>query len=178
MDILTSHSAVHFGVERGIVESLSFYVDGIAMVGPRGQRLDDALADSYRREVDAILADLDRLAAAMIEVDARRGASDAVTLAERLAGIVESLAAVQAEQQRTSGVFTADFRNGGRPITGETETVPEPPSLTADLADLVDPPEPWEPQDGTGGPSPAADGSDGDGSDDVPAPPAKTGRKR
>lgn len=139
----TSHACFYYGVERGIYEAQAHFVDGVPFVGGRGQLLGDLLADVDRREGEALLTDLIAVASSMIE---RGNLGDARTLGARLVELGASMtspiaAAVPASE---SGTWSADYGNGGRPITGETDAVPDAPVLepvdgmTDDELDAID----------------------------------------
>lgn len=134
----TTHNGALFGTERGILEHLAHYVDGVPLVGGRGTPLQTLLDESYRREADALLGDLDAIAAAMHDRDraSLRGKLSA------MASVLEQPEApspdVSVPGDRTlpddrTATFTADYGNGGRPITGDTPVVPDPPVLDDDV---------------------------------------------
>jgi hypothetical protein len=124
---MTTHNGALFGVERGLLENMAHYVDGIPLVGGRGIPLQELLDESYRREADALMGDLDRLTSAMHQGDRDK-------LAERLGAMGRLIAGPPQPRQEAAGPdgtapFTADYSNGGKPITGEHDKVPAPPVL-------------------------------------------------
>lgn len=128
----TTHNGALYGVERGLLESLAHYVDGVPLVGGRGTPLQSLLDDSYRREADGLLADLDAITGLMHDHDRR-------VLANRLAGLSQLL---QDNRPRPEAAgpdpadtqpFTADYSNGGKPLTDEEDDkVPAAPVLEAE----------------------------------------------
>lgn len=143
MDRLTTHSAPNYGVERGIYEQQAHYVDGVAYVGGAGQLLGDLLADVDRREGDALVTDLITVAGSMIE---RGNLGDARKLGQKLVDLGASMTAPGSPTplDGESAAWSADYSNGGRPITGETEVIPAAPVLepvdgmTDDDLDAID----------------------------------------
>lgn len=131
---VTGHSAVAFVAERQVYESMVHYVNGRPVVGGGGYPLSDLLRSSWHREADSLLDDLDVIGRAVVG----DSPDDALELVRRIEAAADRIR--HAATGRPEAAWSADYRDGGRPITGETTEVQDAPEPASE-DDVPDPPD-------------------------------------